>query len=347
MSKALLNGSLTLAVALLSVRASAAPCAENVPSGATKPTLVEKIEPRARAGDLVHLEVAVKHLAGETATLPADLPRLIDGEVRVADDGTFGKGELPKTAPDPGDPAHATTILKVPFVVLSTSLERKTFTIPPVRVIVLRKGGGDLSVCTASHEVDVDQPTANTPDPWPRPNPESVPQRTVNEQAKAIATAVAFAVLGTLALAALVLWIRRRPKELPPPPPPVPSWKLALDAIASAKRDLAAGTIATKVYYDRVSDAVRVHLGDTYGFDGLESTTDEILARLRRLPSPSFPFADVEKLLGECDLVKFANFTPSPEQCDAAASLSESIVRATAHPIALRPYEPRRQEAHA
>jgi hypothetical protein len=214
-------------------------------------------------------------------------------------------------------------------------------------VIVLRKGGGDLSVCTASHEVAVDQPTANAPDPWPRPNPEAVPQRTVNEQAKAIATAIAFSVLGTLALAALVLWIRRRPKELPPPPPPTPSWQLALEAIARAKRDLAAGTIETKVYYDRVSDAVRAHLGSTYGFDGLESTTDEILARLRRLPSPSFPFADVERFLGECDLVKFANFTPNAEECDAAAVLSESIVRATSHRVALRPFEPRRQEAPA
>jgi hypothetical protein len=331
------------AVMLLSARAAAAPCAENVPAGATKPSLVEKIEPRARAGDLVHLEVAVRHLAGETATLPADLPRLVEGEVRVADDGTFGKGELPKTAPDPGDPTHATTILKVPFVVLSTSLERKSFTIPPVRVIVLRKGGGDLSVCTASHDVAVDQPTANTPDPWPRPNPLSVPQRTVNEQAKAIATAVAFSVLGTLALAALIWWIRRRPKELPPPPPPTPSWKLALEAITSAKREYAAAKIATKLYYDRISDAVRVHLGDTYGFDGLESTTDEILARLRRLPSPSFPFANIEKLLGECDLVKFANFTPTAEDADEIAKLAESVVRATSHPIALRPFEPRRE----
>jgi len=341
------NRALTLAAVLSTRLAYAAPCAENVPAGATKPTLVEKIEPRTRAGDLVHLEVAVKHLAGETATLPADLPRLVEGEVRVADDGTFGRGELPKTAPDPADPTHATTILKVPFVVLSTSLERKTFTIPEVRVIVLRKGGGDLSVCTTSHEVAVDQPTANTPDPWPRPNPLPVPQRTVNEQAKAIATATAFAVLGTLALVAMIVWIRRRPKELPPPPPPTPSWKLALEAIGRAKLDFNAGKIESKLYYDRISDAVRVHLGNTYGFDGLESTTDEILARVRRLPSPMFPLADVEQLLGECDLVKFANFSPSADETTAIAPLAESIVRATAHPLALRPFDARPKEATA
>jgi hypothetical protein len=329
---------------LLSSRAAVAACAENVPAGATKPSLVEKIEPRAKAGDLVHLEIAVRHLAGETATLPADLAKLAAGEVRVADDGTFGRGEVPKSAPDPGDPKFATTILRVPFVVLSTALQRKTFTIPQVRVIVLRKGGGDLSVCTREHEIAVDQPTANTPDPVPLPNPPSVPQRTRDERAEAMANAALFAVLGSLALAAMYFWWRRRPKEVPPPPPPVPSWKIAIEAINQARRDFMAGTIETKAYYDRVSDAVRVHLGARYGFDGLESTTDEILSRLRRLKAPGFPLGDVEKLLGECDLVKFANLRPEDNEANGSADLAELVVRATTQPIALRPYEPRARE---
>lgn len=338
---------LSFVLVLLSSRVALAACAESVPAGATKPTLVERIEPRAKAGDLVQLEIAVRHLAGETATLPADLPKLANGEVRVADDGTFGRGEVPKPAPVPGDPAAATTILKVPFVVLSTALQRKTFTIPQVRVIVLRKGGGDLSVCTAEHEIAIDQPTANTPDPAPRPNPPSVPQRTRDERAEAIANAVVFSTLGLLTLAALFLWWRRRPVEAPPPPPPTPSWKLAIEALNKARRDYLAGAIDTKLYYDRISDAVRAHLGDRYGFDGLESTTDEILSRLRRLPTPSFPLADVEKLLGECDLVKFANYRPETDEANATADLAESVVRQTTHPIALRPFDPRPRELSA
>ncbi len=338
---------LIVLLVLLSSRAALAACAENVPAGATKPTLVEKIEPRGKAGDLVHLEIAVRHLAGETATLPADLAKLANGEVRVADDGTFGRGEVPKSAPVPGDPASATTILKVPFVVLSTALQRKTFTIPAVRVIVLRKGGGDLSVCTAEHAIAIDQPTANTPDPAVRPNPPSLPQRTRDERAEAIANAVVFSTLGALTVAALLWWWRRRPVEAPPPPPPTPSWKLAIEAITRARRDFMSGAIDTKLFYDRISDAVRAHLGDRYGFDGLESTTDEILSRLRRLPTPSFPFGEVEKLLSECDLVKFANYRPETDEANATADLAESVVRATTHPLALRPYDPRPREASA
>lgn len=331
------------ALLLVSPAARAAECKEQIPTGAAKPVLVEKLPPRASAGALVELEIAVRHAAGESATLPADLPKLIGGEVRVAD--SFARGELPKTAPDPGDPAHATTVLRVPLVVLSTALERKTFTVPPMRVVVLRKGGGDLSVCTAEHTIEVDQPIANTPDPWPRPNPASLPQKTRDERAEAIATAAVVTLGAASLLGALAVWWSRRPKEAPPPPPPTPSWKLAIEAIGRARRDLASGAIDTKLYYDRISDAAREHLGARYGFEGLESTTDEILGRLRRLPSPNFPLADVERLLGECDLVKFANLVPTSEEADAIAALAESVVRATAHPMALRPFDARRVEA--
>jgi hypothetical protein len=311
-------------------------CTEVVPPGATKPTLTEKIVPRALAGHAVDLEILVRHGAGESATLPADLPRLATGEVRVADDGRFAKGALPETAVDPGDPTRATTLLKVPFVVLSTTLERKTFTIPKVRVIVLRKGGGDLSVCTTTHEVAIDQPIANTPDPEPRPNPPSQPQRTIDERAKLIATVAAISAAIALAIGALIFWLRRRPKAPVPPPPPPPSWQTALDEIRAARRALQTGAIDDKGYYDRISDALRAHLGRVYGFDGLESTTDELLARLRRYPSPGLPIIEIEALAAESDLVKFAGLSPTADEIGTLADRAERIVRATAQTIPLR-----------
>ncbi len=330
------------AASTFAARAHAA-CTETVPPGATKPTVTERVPDRATAGALVKLEIVVRHAAGESATLPSDLPRAFGDEVRVADDGSWGKGALPKTAPDPGDPAHATTVLEVPLVVLSTSLPRKTFTIPELRVVVLRKGGGDLSVCSASHTIAIDQPTANTTDPFPKPNPPSVPQRMRDERAQSIAIAAVIAATAALLIAALLVWLRRRPKPLPAPPQPVPSWKIAQEAIRAARRDLQAGTIDTKLYYDRISDAVRAHLGATYGFDGLEQTSDEILVRLKRIPSPMVPYADVEKLLSECDLVKFAGFLPQGEE-DTIAELASTVVRNSTRETPLRSFERRREE---
>ncbi len=306
-------------------------CTETIPPGATRPTLAEKIVQRTNAGDLVELEIAVRHGAGETATLPADLPGQVGGgEIRIADDGSFGRGALPETKVDKADPSHATTILKIPFVVLSTSVHRKKFTIPPVHVIVLRRGGGDLSVCTSPHEIDVDQPIASTPNPLVRPNPPSVPQVTRDERLQAIVTWSAIALLSGALLAGLFLWARkRRPKFVPPPPPPPPPWSIALREIQRARDEFVTGKLDTKHYYDRLSDAVRQYLGRQHGFDGLDMTTDELLSQMRRVPSPLVPMDKIVAFMSACDLVKFASQRPDYDESVDAASKAEALVRAT------------------
>jgi hypothetical protein len=308
-----------------------AACAETIPPGAMRPSLIEKISSRSKAGDLLELEIAVRHGAGETATLPADLPAQVSGgEVRIADDGTFGRGALPKTAVDPGDPTRATTILKLPFVILSTSVHRKKFTIPAVHVIVLRRGGGDITVCSTPHEIEVDQPIASTPDPTVRQNPPTVPQITRDERLQAIVTWSLLALVTGALLVVLFLWLRRlRPKVVPPPPPPPPPWSIALREIAAARDAFIAGKLDTKPYYDRVSDSVREYLGRQHGFDGLDMTTDEILVRMRRVPSPLVPMDKIVEFMSECDLVKFASFRPAYEESVETAAKAESLVRAT------------------
>jgi hypothetical protein len=306
-------------------------CVERIPQGASRPTLVEKIEGRAKAGELVELSVMVEHAAGETATFSADLPALlgtVDKGAKLADEAAFGRGAPPKPQIDAANPQRAHTLLKVPLVFLSTSLQRTPMTVPALRVVVLRKGGGDLDVCTKPHVVEIDQPTANTPDPQVRPNPASVPQITRNERLQEIASWLGIGLLVGLAIAALVSWARRRPKVVPPPPPPPPPWRTAMEAIEAARLEYDAGKLATKPYYDRLSDAVRAYLGKLFAFDGLELTTDEILAKLRKVPSPTLPFGDVSNFLGDCDLVKFAGLTVPREEGLAAAEAARKIVRA-------------------
>ncbi len=82
-------------------------------------------------------------------------------------------------------------------------------------------------------------------------------------------------------------------------------------------------------YFDRVNDTVRSYLGARFGFDGLESTTDEIVARLGSQHLPGLVVPEVVAYLRDCDLVKFANVTPSKEDCLRALATSESIVRST------------------
>jgi hypothetical protein len=85
-------------------------------------------------------------------------------------------------------------------------------------------------------------------------------------------------------------------------------------------------------HYDRVSDAVRKYLGGRYGFDGLETTTREMTSILKRVQPAVYELPVILGFLDECDLVKFARFTPSDEDCTRVLDQAEHIVRITVPP---------------
>ncbi|MEZ4408127.1 MAG: hypothetical protein R3A52_16870 [Polyangiales bacterium] len=71
---------------------------------------------------------------------------------------------------------------------------------------------------------------------------------------------------------------------------------------------------------------IRRYLGGMRDSDAIEMTTDELLDALRRHPLPGVTMAEVEQLLGECDLVKFARYVPSHEEAERVLAMAESIV---------------------
>lgn len=82
-------------------------------------------------------------------------------------------------------------------------------------------------------------------------------------------------------------------------------------------------------FFDRLNDAVREYLGARFGFDGLESTTDETLRALRKVAHFGLPLPEVAGFLQQCDLVKFATLTPTLEECERALAEAERMVHAT------------------
>ena len=131
----------------------------------------------------------------------------------------------------------------------------------------------------------------------------------------------------------LVAWLAirwmRRPRPAPPPPPPRVPWEVAFERLHETRH---AGLLEMQRFadfFDRVNDAVREYLGARFGFDGLESTTDETLAALRKIPQFGLPMPEVAGFLQQCDLVKFATLTPTLEECERALVEAERMVRAT------------------
>ena len=84
---------------------------------------------------------------------------------------------------------------------------------------------------------------------------------------------------------------------------------------------------------DGVSDVVREYLGAIFGFDGLESTTDEMVDALVHARAKGDFVRDVGRYLNRCDLVKFAKVVPDEAEVDHAFTRAHELIRASAPPV--------------
>jgi hypothetical protein len=137
--------------------------------------------------------------------------------------------------------------------------------------------------------------------------------------------AALFALLGML----IYRWWQRREKPALPPPPPRPPWEVAIEKLGALRRQkaemIAKGEAAR--FIDLASDVVREYLGGRFGFDGLETTSDEMLARLKKLGAPIDLYGETGTFLRRCDLVKFAKAEPSADEADWVLMKAQEVVQ--------------------
>jgi hypothetical protein len=308
-------------------------CVEHVPSGATRPKMSDHFPSRGLSGYASTLAVAVEHGKGETV-LPQGFQVQAGGDAFRA----LVEAGFIMTDPDGGAGPEiatsvagttATTSIAIPFLLLPKDPGRKTMTLPPVPVAVARANGEVVTLCTRPHRIVVEDPTASIPDAKPKPNPDGRPQREEWTLAKQLT-------LGALiggAIAAIVTWLvlrfLRRPRPAPPPPPPVPPWETAFEELHAVRHAGLVSQARFAEHYDRVSDAARKYLGGMYGFDGLDTTSYEMVATLKTVSPAVSEVGAIESFLSACDLVKFAKYSPAEEDCQQILDRAEMIVRAT------------------
>jgi len=312
-------------------------CVETLTGGGHKPVLKETFPARGLSGYAATLSVTVEHGKGETVLArgldlqsASESAKLLKGAGFTLPHQDGGAAAVLATASaDPAAPDRAKTTLELPLIMLPAEPGRHTLTLPPLPIAVSRASGEIATVCTSPHTIVVDDPIASTPDAKPVANPPPRPQR---EEWTALKRATLYAAVGIVAgaLLAYLFWrYKNRPRPVPPPPPPRPAWDVAIEKLDEVRHAglLEVGRFGE--YFDRVNDVMRSYLGARYGFDGLESTTDETLAKLSQVQSPGLSYPDVVDFLRECDLVKFANVVPTPAECSRALDAGERIVRAT------------------
>jgi hypothetical protein len=338
-ARRLLPLAFAVSLGLVSSRARAE-CVESVPSGVERPQMQETFPPRGLSGYAATLHVIVTHGQGETV-LPHGLGLQRDSEsardIKSAGfelpDAVAGAG--PQLSRLPVDPktGRGQTIVDLPLLALPSGPGRHLLKLPPLPIAIARASGEVVTLCTKPHALVVDDPTASTPEAKPRPNPAPRLQR---EEWVALKRALGWGALGVAVGSALAwviyLWLNR-PRALPPAPPPRVPWEVALERLHEVRHAGLLETSRFAEFFDRVNDAVREYLGARYGFEGLESTTDETLAALTRLRYFALPLPELAGFLQQCDLVKFADVTPTLEECQHALAEAERVVRVTT-PIA-------------
>jgi hypothetical protein len=336
---AVLSPGLSLAQADAGAPASHAPrsaCIEHIPEGKERPAITEVFPERGRAGYAAVLAVEVPHGLGETVLPGGFRLRLDSAEGRAIEAAHFVIPALdgpaaPRVAREDVEGSVRTRV-ELPFVPLPKEPGPQTLVLPSVPIAIARQSGELITLCTTPHTLLVDDPTSNIVQAAPRPNPAPLRQLEVWTAAKNIAlTALVALPLGALIAFLIGRWMRRE-RPVPPPPPPRPPWVIALEALERVRSQRLIEQGLTSELFDEVSLAVRAYLGLRFGFDGLESTTRELLEHLARL-GPSTPahelVAEIELLLRRADLVKFANLTPEAAECELALERGERIVRGT------------------
>lgn len=214
------------------------------------------------------------------------------------------------------------------------ALESGTLTVPGVTLRVVGPNGELGDVQTEPYTVTVASLLANEPNAEPKP--ESKPVVVMQDDYTLAYILGGVAAIALIAGATLLIsrWLKRRPKSLPPPPPARQPWEIAVEKLLLLERDKDALFEADRgaEFIAQVGDALREYLGRRYGFDGLESTTDEVLRTLERIRPHKLSLSGVSLLLEQCDLVKFARAAPEPAICDDLWNGAMGLVRATTPP---------------
>ncbi|RKR84949.1 hypothetical protein BDD43_5202 [Mucilaginibacter gracilis] len=124
---------------------------------------------------------------------------------------------------------------------------------------------------------------------------------------------IAFPLLAVLVIAAVIWYLRKRPKKpvfVKPAEPEKPAHVIALDKLYALREQKLWQQDRIKEYHSQISDVMRHYLEKRYSISANEQTTDEILASLRYMDITEPERAMLKQVLVLSDLVKFAKEKP-------------------------------------
>ncbi|MCU0663960.1 MAG: hypothetical protein MUC50_16740 [Myxococcota bacterium] len=271
-------------------------------------------EPGIPTSELPKIKLTVdpaEVFVGELVIWKLDIERSRDQRVHLPSSTSFGDLEI--HSKDAVQGAESGSRVHESLTVRLIGFEAGERAIPPQKLAVVDERGRLGEVSVEPSVVKIKSLIANEPEP--KLKEDKGPGVDVYQEDYTLLY-VLIAILAALAVAGLTLlvrylWNKRRPKAPPPPPPPRPAQDIAREKLVALQQSNLLDTGEIKQYHILLSEALREYLGNRYGFDSLEMSTEELMAIARRLSLSTEDFHELHGLLEDTDLVKFAKHLPA------------------------------------
>lgn len=122
------------------------------------------------------------------------------------------------------------------------------------------------------------------------------------------------AAVSLLALIGIIYFLRKK-KKAPPKPAAIPVSKLTpIEEAMQSLNEMKKENLQVKQYYTRLNDILRWYVFRKFGFSSMEKTNDELVMQLRQTRLSHPDYTTLAQALRMTDFVKYAKYTPSPEE---------------------------------
>lgn len=139
-----------------------------------------------------------------------------------------------------------------------------------------------------------------------------------------------------LLLAGLILlwyyWVKKRKKKEVKPVILEPPHVIALRELEKLKQEAIWKENRTKEFHSAISEILRAYIERRYHFPALESTTDEIMSVIKTKVITQEQKENLEQILRLSDLVKFAKWSPLPNENEWSVDSAIQFVKQTMIP---------------